>query len=44
MKVGDSFLLPKGKRASIATQAKIAGIKTMTRTVDEATVRVWRIE
>ena len=47
MKVGDSFAVPKGNR-SINSSAAYAGRKLnrkfICRTVDEETVRVWRIK
>lgn len=44
MKVGESFLLPIGKRNGIFRAAKDAGIKVSSRGVDDEHVRVWRTE
>lgn len=45
MEIGDSFLLPKDKRNGLfATANRVKGRKFVTRTVDESSVRVWRVQ
>lgn len=44
MKIGDSFLLPKGKsNKGMGTCARQQGLTIKTRTVENGQVRVWRI-
>lgn len=42
MQVGDSFVVPKTKRNGIASCAKSAGIKIVTRSISGAEIRIWR--
>jgi hypothetical protein len=45
VEVGDSFLFPKAKRASLTGSLRLASpAKFTSRSVDETNVRVWRIE
>lgn len=45
MEVGDSFLLPKEKRAGLFTYFRMEQDKKFTsRTVSETEVRVWRVK
>ena len=44
MKDGDSFLYPSRKRASLSYPARKAKVVIATRTVDDLTIRVWRVK
>lgn len=44
MKDGDSFLYPSRNRWKLSYPAKKAGVVIATRTVDDLTIRVWRVK
>lgn len=44
MHKGDSVEVPSAKKASIYGAAQAAGVKVRTRSTDDGTVRVWRID
>ena len=44
MHKGDSVEVPSAKKASIYGAAQAAGVKVRTRSTDEGTVRIWRID
>jgi hypothetical protein len=41
--VGDSFVMPKKTRNCVSQYAQRFGIKCETRSVDDQTIRVWRV-
>lgn len=43
MKVGDSILVPRGKRMGFVTQARKREIKLVTRKADDGNFRIWRV-
>ena len=44
MRVGDSFVLDKVQRFSAQSNARIYGIKLLTRSISKDNVRCWRVE
>jgi hypothetical protein len=44
MRVGDSFVLDKARRFSVQSNARIYGIKILTRSISKDNVRCWRVE
>ena len=43
LKVGESTLAPADKKAGITGLSRTLGFKFVTRTIDEHTIRVWRV-
>ena len=44
MKVKDSVVLPLAQRKAAITAAGRLGMKVVTRTIDEETIRLWRVK
>lgn len=44
MKVGDSFVYPRNHQASISGIGQRAGVKLVTRKLNDDTIRVWRVK
>jgi hypothetical protein len=44
LKIGQSFVLARGKASSLSVAAKKAGVSLTTRSLGDGTVRVWRVD
>lgn len=45
MQVGDSFAVPIAKRSKVLMMAgRLHGLKFISRTLDDTTARIWRVE